>query len=85
MFLPVRCFTCGAVIGNKGVQYEKMCKQFKSENSSDPENEALNKMNIKRYCCRRMFLSNVDMNDLLLNSQHQPDSGSQVLDSVKNK
>jgi len=57
MIIPVRCFTCGAVIGDK---YEKFIKMV--EEGVDPK-VALDKLGVKRYCCRRMLLSHVDVID----------------------
>jgi len=54
MLFPVRCFTCGAVIGDRYEEYKELLKKNKP-------GEALDKMNVKRYCCRRMFLSHVDL------------------------
>ncbi len=48
---PVRCFTCGAVIGHLWEEYRK-----KLEEGKNPK-EALDELGIKRYCCRRMFLT----------------------------
>jgi len=55
MIIPVRCFTCGAVIGDK---WEEFSKRVKS--GEDPE-KVLNELGVKRYCCRRMLLSHVDL------------------------
>ncbi len=48
---PVRCFSCGAVIGHL---YEKYLEMLK--NGKTPK-EALDTLGIERYCCRRMFLT----------------------------
>ena len=48
---PVRCFTCGAVIGHLWEDYKK-----KLEEGLTPK-QALDELGIKRYCCRRMFLT----------------------------
>jgi DNA-directed RNA polymerase subunit N (RpoN/RPB10) len=61
MIIPVRCFTCSKVIGNKWETY--------SYEISKPENTpqlVLDKMGLKRYCCRRMLLSHVNIIDNLL-------------------
>ncbi|MGQ9468276.1 MAG: DNA-directed RNA polymerase subunit N [Nitrososphaerales archaeon] len=60
MLIPVRCFTCGALIGDK---YEEFVKKVKEGEES---NKVLDKIGIKRYCCRRMFLSNVNIIDSIL-------------------
>jgi DNA-directed RNA polymerase subunit N (RpoN/RPB10) len=43
---PVRCYTCRTVIGNKQQMYKKLL------DSGLSISEALNKMEIKRTCCR---------------------------------
>ncbi|MEW6329354.1 MAG: DNA-directed RNA polymerase subunit N [Candidatus Micrarchaeota archaeon] len=55
--MPVRCFTCGAVVADKSEEYEEMLKKGLSPA------DALDKLGVKRYCCRRMFLSHVDIVD----------------------
>lgn len=55
MIIPVRCFTCGKVIGSKYVEFKE-----RVEKGEDPK-EVLDSLGIKRYCCRRMLLSHVDL------------------------
>jgi DNA-directed RNA polymerase subunit N len=57
MLIPVRCFTCGSLIGDK---YEEFVKRVKE--GEDP-GKALDKIGVKRYCCRRILLSNVNVID----------------------
>jgi len=57
MMIPIRCFTCGALIGDK---YEKFLEMVKD--GVDPK-DALDKLGLKRYCCRRMILSHIDVID----------------------
>ena len=59
MLIPVRCFTCNKVIGNKWDPYCKLCESM-------PEKDALDKLGLTRYCCRRMLLSHVNVIDQLL-------------------
>ena len=61
MLIPVRCFTCGRVIGNKWKEYARMV----NEEHMSPE-EALDALGFKRFCCRRMLLSHVDLIDRML-------------------
>jgi DNA-directed RNA polymerase I, II, and III subunit RPABC5 len=61
MIIPVRCFTCGKVIGNK---YEKYLELLQSDFS---EGDALDALELRRYCCRRMLLTHVDLIEKLLN------------------
>jgi DNA-directed RNA polymerase subunit N len=55
MIIPVRCFTCGKVIADKWEEFKKDVS--KGENPA----KVLDSLGIKRYCCRRMFLSNVNL------------------------
>ncbi len=57
MLIPVRCFTCGSLIGDK---YEEFVKKVKE--GEDP-GKVLDKIGVKRYCCRRILLSNVNVID----------------------
>lgn len=57
MSLPVRCFTCGKVIGN----YEEKFVEF--VNSGGKIEDFLNRNKFTRICCRRMFLGYVDPYD----------------------
>ncbi len=57
MLIPVRCFTCGSLIGDK---YEEFLKKVKE--GGDP-GKVLDNMGVKRYCCRRILLSNVNVID----------------------
>ncbi len=60
MYFPIRCFTCGQVIAHK---YEDYLKQV-----SDGQNpaKALDSLDVKRYCCRRMFMSHVEVSDKII-------------------
>ena len=60
MIIPVRCFTCGKVIGNKWDSYLGILQ------TDDTEGDALDSLNLRRYCCRRMLLSHVDLIEKLL-------------------
>ena len=51
---PIRCFTCGKVIGQYYEQYVEKVKN--GENIG----KVLDEYGIKRFCCRRMFLGHSD-------------------------
>ena len=61
MIIPVRCFTCGKVVGHKWDSYLELLK------ADDSEGDALDELGLKRYCCRRMVLTHVDLIEKLLN------------------
>ncbi|KAG5440823.1 hypothetical protein PCK2_000122 [Pneumocystis canis] len=62
MIIPVRCFSCGkvGVIGDKWDTYLLYLQEDISEG------EALDNLGLKRYCCRRMILTHVDLIEKLL-------------------
>lgn len=60
MIIPVRCFTCGKVTGNMWTPYQNMLADGVSEK------EALDKLGLKRYCCRTMLLTHVELIDDML-------------------
>lgn len=55
MLIPVRCFTCNKVIGDKWETYQDMINDGKSPK------EALDTLGLKKYCCRRIILGHVDI------------------------
>ncbi len=63
MLMPVRCFTCGAVVADKWEEYDKRVNV-----NHEDAGKVLDELEVKRYCCRRMFLSNVDLIDEFINT-----------------
>ena len=61
MIIPIRCFTCGKLIAHKWLEYLEILDEKTKKGEKNPEGGALNKLEISRYCCRRMFLSHVDL------------------------
>jgi len=55
MIVPVRCFSCGKVVGHL---YEEFKKRV--ENGENPK-KVLDELGLKRYCCRALFLGHVDL------------------------
>ena len=51
MIVPVRCFTCGKLVGDK---YEEFVQRVK--NREDPE-KVLDSLELERFCCRRMLIT----------------------------
>ena len=51
MMVPVRCFSCGNVVGEHYNAYKSLLEKGKSPK------DALDQLGIERYCCRRIFLT----------------------------
>jgi DNA-directed RNA polymerase I, II, and III subunit RPABC5 len=58
MICPVRCFSCGQVVADKYDEYVRLTTQEKKS-----AEDALNILGINKYCCRRMFLTHVEVID----------------------
>ncbi len=54
MLVPVRCFTCGNVVADRFLEFSNRVKS-----GEDPA-QIMDLIGIKKYCCRRMFLSCVE-------------------------
>lgn len=67
--IPIRCYSCGKVTGNKWEPYQTMLSEGISAK------DALDKLGLKRYCCRRMILAHVPLIDKILeySTTGQPD------------
>jgi DNA-directed RNA polymerases I, II, and III subunit RPABC5 len=76
MIIPVKCFTCGKVIGNKYEYYQKEVRKIKMTRNMEvdkviyltedfidktPEGEVLDKLGLNKMCCRRHLLTHVDI------------------------
>ena len=57
MLIPVRCFSCGKVIAQLWDRYTERI------NAGEDPGDVLTDLGIQRYCCRRMFVSHVDLID----------------------
>lgn len=77
MIIPVRCFTCGKVLGDK---YEWFINEIKkNKDKTEPEildvsantiqktqhGKLLDQLQLNRYCCRRVMLGHVDLIDII--------------------
>lgn len=61
MLFPVRCYTCNKLIGHLWERYKRQL-----EEEEGTSGKILDEMGMKRYCCRRMFLTFVDLIDNVL-------------------
>jgi len=53
--VPIRCFTCGKPIGHLWEDYAKRTE------SGEDKGKVLDDLQLKRYCCRQMFMGHVDL------------------------
>jgi len=60
MMIPVRCFSCGKVIGDK---WEPFIRRVAAGESPKA---VLDDLGLDRYCCRRMLVSHVEIIDDIL-------------------
>ena len=81
MLIPVRCFTCNEVLGDKWIPYVTEVQKRKNSSSEiiddtldlkyidvkqknrekSIEGQVLDDLNLHKYCCRRMMLTNVHL------------------------
>jgi DNA-directed RNA polymerase subunit N (RpoN/RPB10) len=54
MLIPVRCFSCNKVIAQLWARYCELLADGQAEHL------ALDAVGLRRYCCRRMFISHYD-------------------------
>ena len=75
MIIPIRCMSCGKVIADKWRYFQEEVKKRKKGESVEryyydgnniptkPEKEVLDLLNLKRPCCRKHFLTQIDLID----------------------
>lgn len=74
MIIPIRCFTCNNVLASKYKKYQELVKKYlptddSSEIISNPaevpletaQMKAFDELKMTRYCCRRHFVSHVNL------------------------
>jgi len=76
MLIPVKCFTCGNVIGDKYIYFQEKVIEIKIERKINPEmiqyldetkidktveGDVLDRLKITRICCRRHMLTHVNI------------------------
>lgn len=60
LIIPVRCFTCGNLVADKYQEYVKRVRA-----GEDPA-KVLDSLGLRRYCCRRMLITNFDIAEHVL-------------------
>lgn len=58
MIIPIRCWSCGKPIAHL---WEKFCER---EAKGEDKKKILDDLGLERYCCRAMFLGQVDLVDV---------------------
>lgn len=58
MIIPVRCFSCNKPLAQHWDEYVERVKK------GEDRKEVLDKLGIERYCCRSLFLGQVDLLDI---------------------
>lgn len=76
MIIPVKCFTCGEVLGNVYEYYLREVRKLKIAKSMEedkviyltpgisdktPEGEVMDILRLNKMCCRRHLLTHVDI------------------------
>lgn len=77
MIIPVKCFTCGKVLGDKYRYYKRQVRERKMVNLNEDEDEViyltqlnkdktiegivLDELKLDKMCCRRHMLTHVDI------------------------
>jgi len=66
LIIPVRCFTCGKVVGDVFEEYKKRYDEYKktlaaNEKPKETPKQILDDLGVDRYCCRRMIITHVDL------------------------
>lgn len=77
MIIPITCFTCGKQIAHLWEKYleeivkeTNKTKEIKRDSTNKVnkdletiEKKTLDKLKLRRYCCRRMMLTHIDICD----------------------
>jgi DNA-directed RNA polymerase subunit N (RpoN/RPB10) len=74
MIIPIKCFTCGKVIADKYRYYLEEVRKLKNNDNNDavvyltktntnksPDGIVLDQLKINKICCRRHFITHVDI------------------------
>lgn len=80
MIIPIRCMTCGKVLADKYEFYCKKVEDLKKQKDEDKKKKdedksilfdqirtgpILDELGLERMCCRRTFLTTVDLIDII--------------------
>ena len=65
MLIPIRCFTCGTLVADKWEEYQQL-----KEQDVAPD-EIFKRLDLDRFCCKRMLIAHVDLVDDVLKFSRQ--------------
>ncbi len=65
MLIPIRCFTCGTLVADKWEEYQQL-----KEQDIAPD-EIFKRLDLDRFCCKRMLIAHVDLVDDVLKFSRQ--------------
>lgn len=65
MIIPVRCISCGTPVAGKWEEFKKEVAKGR------PAKKVLDELGINRYCCRAMFLTQIDLSDQIARYKHR--------------
>jgi len=57
MIIPIRCFSCGKPIAHLWEEYQERVS------SNEERKKVMDELGLSRYCCRAMFLGNIELMD----------------------
>ena len=73
MIIPIRCMNCGKMLADKWLAYQRELQALQGDaygkrtyfdGTSVPETKeaiVMEKVGLKRYCCKKCFLGHVDL------------------------
>ncbi len=59
MIIPIRCLSCGKPVAHLWEEFKERLEKEGEENRK----KILDDLGLERYCCRALFLGNVDLID----------------------
>ena len=78
MIIPVRCMTCGKVLADKWKYFTEKTREISGNEQNEfisiknpdqiqktVKGKVMDELGLKRYCCRRHFISHVDLIDII--------------------
>ncbi len=58
MIIPIRCFSCGKPVAHLYEEYKERVSK------GEEAKKVMDSLGLERYCCRGVFLSQVDLIDI---------------------